>query len=166
MYISYSPSEGAAVIQGWPLTRVLLTTEIWEVWRLNKQQGFGGRRGVLTSMTGTEWPHGRPMVPPIILYYMHLILACGINPNSQGGCYSNLSRPPPLPKSAPASHIHERFSSNLMAEFFSVEVMDPLNILHFHFRWVLKLLTSHRSHCSQPVHICDSNHTHCLMSLQ
>ena len=23
MYISYSPSEGAAVIQGWPLTRVV-----------------------------------------------------------------------------------------------------------------------------------------------
>ena len=40
--------------------------------------------------------------------------------------------------------------------------MDPLNIPYFHFRWVLKLLNSHKCHCSHPVHIHDSNHTHCL----
>ena len=44
--------------------------------------------------------------------------------------------------------------------------MDPLNVPYFHFRWVLKLLTWHKCHCSHPVHIRDSNHTHCLTSLQ
>ena len=29
--------------------------------------------------------------------------------------------------------------------------MDPLNVLYFYFRWVLKLLTSHKCHCSHPV---------------
>jgi len=28
------------------------------------------------------------------------------------------------------------------------------------------LLTSHKCHCSHPVHIHGSNHTHCLTSLQ
>ena len=44
--------------------------------------------------------------------------------------------------------------------------MDPLNAPFFHFRWVLKLLTWHKCHCSHPVYIRDSNHTHCLTSLQ
>jgi len=44
--------------------------------------------------------------------------------------------------------------------------MDPLNLPYFHIMWVLKLLTSHKCHCSHPVHIRDSNHTHCLTSLQ
>ena len=46
----------------------------------------------------------------------------------------------------------------------NLKPVDPLNVLQFHFRWVLKLLTSHKCHCSHPVHICD--HTHCLTSFQ
>ena len=30
--------------------------------------------------------------------------------------------------------------------------MDPLHVPYFHFRWVLKLLTSHKCHCCHPVH--------------
>jgi len=44
--------------------------------------------------------------------------------------------------------------------------MDPLYVPYLHFRLVLKLLTLHKCHCSHPVHIHDSNHAHCLMSLQ
>jgi len=54
----------------------------------------------------------------------------------------------------------------LTTGFFSVEVTLSLNIPYFHFRWLLKLLTSHKCHCSLPVHIRDSSHTHCLTSLQ
>jgi len=42
--------------------------------------------------------------------------------------------------------------------------MDPLNVPYFHFRWVLKLLTSHKCRYSHPVQIHDSNHTCFLIS--
>jgi len=37
---------------------------------------------------------------------------------------------------------------------------------YFHISWVLKLLTSHKCHCSYLVQICDSNHAHFLMSFR
>ena len=55
--------------------------------------------------------------------------------------------------------------NRLMTEFFPMEVTLSLWIPYMHHISIpcgLKLLTSHRCHCSHPVQIHNSNHTHFL----
>ena len=47
----------------------------------------------------------------------------------------------------------------LITELYSMEV-TLIEHTTFPLHRVLKLLSSHKCHCSHPVQICDSNHTH------
>ena len=65
-------------------------------------------------------------------------------------------------------------ASKVMCKLTDQWLNFSMEIMHFqaygsprqysHFMWVLKLLTSHKYHCSHPVQIQGSNHTHFLTS--